>query len=86
MIFIYNTYLGGSLPMRSGENSSYTVLSGCDENIWTNFPTSGAWNPMVPLLSLGALGLSTEADLDRHLCLFGHGHQGLTRRGKVTVL
>ena len=49
-------------------------------NSWTDLPTvleipCSAW-----LLSLGALGLGTEADLDRHVRLFGHGHQSLSRQ------
>ena len=40
-------------------------------------PSAHCDGPRAPLLSLGALGLGTEADLDRHVRLFGHGHQNL---------
>ena len=73
----HKTYLWVNFQLEVEKNTS-----GC-YNYWTDLPTvlgipsAHCDGPRAPLLSLGALGLGTEADLDRHVRLFGHGHQNL---------
>ena len=43
-----------------------------------------SWTKIIGLLSLGALGLGAEANLDRHVSLFGHGHQSLAIDLKIS--